>query len=305
VTQTEIAVAATPRRLPLRLVIPKTGTIMRIVGGRHGKDGVPIECFTVGIDEEAKSEHCSKAVVPHPAEAGIFFVGYGDDDRAAARDLFDKVKAADIEARKRAPKSAARAAHKRKTRRPTVATLDISCLADGVIVLCVNDVLTKNDRYRRTSFGQAESALAKAYKAAVALAAWRAGYLAPVKVAATGKHKASVTYGEKTERAGIWSLEVLSVWPTERHLENLCSAQLANGDADAPLSMVRDAMQRAGIIDDDMRIVHDTTHAIYIKDERRTVARLVRMDGGQQRVRQLAIERLLAAEKQAASTVTC
>jgi Holliday junction resolvase RusA-like endonuclease len=230
-------------------------------------------------------------------------VGYGVDYSSAARDLFDKVKAADIEARKRAPKSAARVAHKRKTRRPTVATLDISGLADGVIVLCVNDVLTKNDRYRRTGFGLAESALAKAYKAAVALAAMRSGYAAPIKVAASGKRKASVTYGAKTERAGIWSLEVLSVWPTERHLDP--AVQLANGDADAPLSMVRDAMQRAGIIDDDMRIVHDTTHAIYIKDERRTVARLVRMDGGQQRVRQLAIERLLAAEKQAASTVTC
>jgi hypothetical protein len=290
VTQTEIAVAATPRRLPLRLVAVANTGVMRMVGGQFGKGGVRIDWMGLDGDVSARSSETS-------------FIGYGETQVAAAEDLFSKVKAADIEARKRAPKSAARAAHKRKTRRPTVATLDVSGLADGVIVLCVNDVLTKNDRYRRTAFGQAESALAKAYKAAVALAAWRLGYLAPVKVAASGKRKASTTYGAKTERAGIWSLEVLSVWPTERHLDP--AVQLANGDADAPLSMVRDAMQRAGIIDDDMRIVHDTTHAIYIKDERRTVARLVRMDGGQQRVRQLAIERLLAAEKQAAATVTC
>jgi Holliday junction resolvase RusA-like endonuclease len=303
VTQTEIAVAATPRRLPLRLVTVVNAGVMRIVGGAHGKDGVAVECTTVGQDEEGKPDHCSKAMVRNPATHGVFFVGYGETDLDAAQDLFDKVKAADIEARKRAPKSAARAAHKRKTRRPTVATLDISGLADGVIVLSVNDVLTKNDRYRRTSFGQAESALAKAYKAAVALAAWRAGYLAPVKVPATDKRKASVTYGDKTERTGIWSLEVLSVWPTERHLDP--AVQLANGDADAPLSMVRDAMQRAGIIDDDMRIVHDTTHAIYVKDERRTVARLVRMDGGLKMQRARAVDSLLRAEKQAASTVTC
>jgi hypothetical protein len=276
--------------LPLRLVAVANTGVMRMVGGQFGKGGVRIDWMGLDGDVSARSSETS-------------FIGYGETQVAAAEDLFSKVKAADIEARKRAPKSAARAAHKRKTRRPTVATLDVSGLADGVIVLCVNDVLTKNDRYRRTAFGQAESALAKAYKAAVATAAMRVGYVAPVKHAATAGRKASTTFHANTERAGIWSLEVLSVWPTERHLDP--AVQLANGDADAPLSMVRDAMQRAGIIDDDMRIVHDTTHAIYIKDERRTVARLVRMDGGQQRVRQLAIERLLHAEKQAASTVTC
>jgi Holliday junction resolvase RusA-like endonuclease len=288
VTQTEIAAAATPRRLPLRLTI--NGDAMCLVGGRFGKPGVQVHCMGLEGDFSASASNTA-------------FIGYGLTEVAAANDLMDKVKAADIEARKRAPKSAARAAHKRKTRRPTVATLDVSGLADGVIVLCVNDVLTKNDRYRRTAFGQAESTLAKAYKAAVALAAWRAGYLAPIKVPASDKRKASVTYGNKTERGGIWSLEVLSVWPTERHLDP--AVQLANGDADAPLSMVRDAMQRAGIIDDDMRIVHDTTHTIYIKDERRTVARLVRIDASAAHARMTHIERLLAAEKQAAATVTC
>lgn len=204
--------------------------------------------------------------------------------------------------RKATPKSAASKAHKRNMGRPTVATIDTSRLAGlGVIVLCVNDVLTKNDRYRRTAFGQAESSLAKAYKAAVLKAALAAGYKAPIRLPAHGRHKAITIYGDKTECTGVWSLEVLSIWPTERHLGDV--AGLANGDADAPLSMVRDAMQRAGIIDDDMRIVTDKTHAIYTKGERRTVARLTRIDDKTRR--HVEIESLLAAEKQAASSVTC
>ena len=59
-------------------------------------------------------------------------------------------------------------------------------------------------------------------------------------------------------------------------------------------------MQRAGIIDDDMRIVSDRTLAIYRKDERRTIARLVRLHGADEVQRQGTIASLLAAESAAA-----
>lgn len=168
-------------------------------------------------------------------------------------------------------KSSPRATHKRKMRVATVATLRA---IDGGFALDINDVLTKNDRYRRTKFGQAESALAKAYKAAVAVAASRLGFIAPVKVPKVGKRKAETIYGDKTIREGRWMLEVVSFWPTQRHLDG--AEQFANGDSDAPLSMVRDALQRAGVIDDDMRL-SDRTLAVYEKDVRRTVALLRRL----------------------------
>lgn len=205
--------------------------------------------------------------------------------------------------RKGKPKTAEGIAHKRKMRRPTVATLDISGIRDGIIVLIINDVLTKNDRHVRTSRGTCESALSKAYKAAVLKAALAVGYKSPIKIPARGRHKAITIYGEQTAQSGLWSLEVLSVWPTERHLDP--AVQLANGDSDSPLAMVRDAMQKAGIIDDDMRIVTNTCTAIYEKDERRTAARLVRLDASAAHARMDAIASLLAAEKQAASAVAC
>lgn len=207
--------------------------------------------------------------------------------------------------RKAAPKNSARAQHKRKApRTPTTATLDARGMADngGVLVLVVSDVLTKNDRYGRGKGGTFEKTASKWFKAAVAKAAQAHGFTAPVKVPAikSGPHKhvASTIFGEHTIRSGLWSLEVLSIWPHERHLDP--AHELANGDADAPLSMVRDAMQRAGIIDDDMRIVADHTLAIYRKDERRTIARLVRLRGADEAQRQDTIASLLAAESAAA-----
>ena len=213
---------------------------------------------------------------------------------------------AKMKAVRKAPKNSARAAHKRKTpRAATTATLDmrgIDMFGENSLVLVVGDVLTKNDRYGRGKGGTFEKTASKWFKAAVAKAAHEQGFTAPVKVPAikSGPHKrdASTTFGERTIRSGLWSLEVLSIWPSQRHLD--AAHELANGDADAPLSMVRDAMQRAGIIDDDMRIVSDHTHAIYRKDERRTIARLTRLDGPALDRHARAIESLLLAEQLAA-----
>ena len=289
-----------PRRLPLLLRL----NVMLIVGGRFGKDGVSIKCMSRGVDDDAHGER--KAMVENPAHAGVFFVGYGDDDRSAAEDLFSKVKAADIEARK-APKNSARAAHKRQApRTPTTATLDTRGMDAGGLVLVVSDVLTKNDRYGRGKGGTFEKTASKWFKVAVARAAHAHGFTEPYRIPeikkGPNKRKASTVYGPNTIQSGLWSLEVLSIWPHQRHLNG--AGELANGDADAPLSMVRDAMQRSGIIDDDMRIVSDRTLAIYRKDERRTIARLTRIDGPALQRHHNTIESLLLAELMADNAAT-
>lgn len=159
--------------------------------------------------------------------------------------------------RKAAKRTSSAGMHKRTRTGKTTATLR---MVDGVgFVLDVDDVLTKNDRYRLVKMGkrmgQSESTLAKQYKEAVKLAA--------AKCHMSCLHTPMV-------RTGLWRLEVLSIWPTERHHAD--GTDTANGDSDAPIAMVKDAMQHAGIIDDDMRIVGETTHAVYRKGERRTVA---------------------------------
>ena len=68
---------------------------------------------------------------------------------------------------------------------------------------------------------------------------------------------------------------MFSVWPRARHHAD--GTDTANGDADAPISMVQDALQKAGVIDDDMRIVSTAGLASYSKGERRTVAVLRRL----------------------------
>lgn len=161
------------------------------------------------------------------------------------------------------PRTKAKSSNRRVRTTPTTATLT---MREGVgFVLDVDDVLTKNERYRLVSVpigkgksraAMVESTLADQFKEAVKVAA--------VKCCGLG-----VLLG-KGVRAGLWRLEVHSTWPTQRHHTD--GTDTANGDSDAPIAMVKDAMQYAGIIDDDMRIVGETTCAIYQKGVRRTVA---------------------------------
>ncbi len=152
----------------------------------------------------------------------------------------------------------AKASNRRVRKVATVATLK---MLDGVgFALDVNDVLTKNERYSPVRFGkriaQRETKASVDYKEAVKLAA--------VKCCGMG-----VLLGLGV-RTGVWRLEVLSIWPTQRHHKD--GTDTANGDSDAPIAMVKDALQHAGVIDDDMRIVGETTCAIWQKGIRRTVA---------------------------------
>lgn len=172
--------------------------------------------------------------------------------------------------------------HMRRRSEPTVAHIDVSRLADGVLVMNINDVLTKNERHRLIKIGPRaaikESDLAVQFKAAVASAARWAGITTPIS-------------------AGFWQLDVLAIWPTQRHHDD--GRTTAHGDSDAPLAMVKDALQKGGVIDDDMRIVSDRTWSHYIKGERRMVVSLTRVAGGAHTV---AVYRMLKLGMDAALT---
>lgn len=179
-------------------------------------------------------------------------------DHAAMGDAMTRLVLTSPPAKPAKKASKAKPTHKRAVKAATVATMH---MVDGVgFALDINDVLTKNDRYRLIKMGrrmaQAESPNAKAYKEAVKLAA----------VKCCGMR---VLLGLGI-RAGLWRLDIVSVWPTQRHHAD--GTHTANGDADAPVAMVKDALQYAGIIDDDMRIVVGSEASVYEKGVRRTVA---------------------------------
>lgn len=154
--------------------------------------------------------------------------------------------------------------NRRRCEAPTRAYLDVSNWPRW-LVLIVDDVVTKNERHRAVTIHGSkvkgtksrasviESAVADAFKEAVRDAA----------LAAAERRFAGTA-------AGAWSLELLSVWPTQRHLPD--GLDVPFGDSDSPLSLVRDALQYAGVVDNDIRIVADRTVHHYCKGVRRIVA---------------------------------
>lgn len=81
---------------------------------------------------------------------------------------------------------------------------------------------------------------------------------------------------------GPWHADILGVWPRQRDRKRLGMASDAPavpvGDVDAGVSQALDAIQRAGIIDDDCRVLSVRAWTTYRKDVRATVMRLARPD---------------------------
>lgn len=67
--------------------------------------------------------------------------------------------------------------------------------------------------------------------------------------------------GHPVINTGRWVLLVESVWDRQRHLDEGISVPM--GDVDAPLSAVLDAMQEAGLLDDDVRVVQQAAEKRY------------------------------------------
>lgn len=146
--------------------------------------------------------------------------------------------------------------------RDTATTATLRTISD-TIILDVNDILTKNERHKVIIVGRPKSMGGNGQRAAPIPSPAAEAYVKAVTAARIAANFACLNTGR-------YRLEIVAVWPTERHHDD--GTDTAHGDSDAPIGMVKDAMQRAGIIDDDMRFVGETTHAVYEKGVRRTVA---------------------------------
>lgn len=170
-----------------------------------------------------------------------------------------------------------RGGHRAERTTPIVATLQHTDLVDGTptsVVLVIDDVLTKNERHR---IGQ------------IKVKGKKVGRLLPSEKAENFRasvREANDRVGLRIE-SGVWCINVLAVWPTERHLD----MDFAHGDADASISATMDALQHAGIIDNDVRIVWAQGHSVHRKGMRCTIAQLTRCDIG---VRDAEIAHLVA-----------
>jgi Holliday junction resolvase RusA-like endonuclease len=160
--------------------------------------------------------------------------------------------------------------HKRKAR--PIAPATVTCDADSITVV-IPDVLGKNESHVAGRNGERHTSTAtKNYRKSIesghALASIERGAL--MLVAAEGS----------------WRAEILSVWPRKRDVINGQKIDFVcpMGDVDAPIAQVFDALQHAGILDDDARVCEGHEGHIYVKDQRATVVRLVRVPDREKRL---------------------
>ncbi len=87
--------------------------------------------------------------------------------------------------------------------------------------------------------------------------------------------------GSRRASKGSWHIHLVSYWPRVRKLDE----RVPYGDIDAPVSIVLDALEAVGAIDDDVRVVSAELHKRYDPDDPRieimltpTVQTLVRQN---------------------------
>jgi hypothetical protein len=166
--------------------------------------------------------------------------------------------------------------HKRKARPISPAT--VTCDADSITVV-IPDVLGKNESHVAGRNGERHTSTAtKNYREAVRIGAEAIG--------CKTRGDASLPPFRVAVMSGSWRAEILSVWPRKRDVINgqkidfICPM----GDVDAPIAQVFDALQHAGILDDDARVCEGHEGHIYVKDQRATVVRLVRVPDREKRL---------------------
>lgn len=155
--------------------------------------------------------------------------------------------------------------HKRKAVDIAPATVTVR---DGEIVVVVPDVLGKNASHVQSkNGGRRISKQTEAYRASVEAGV---GVLLMSQLQCTD-------WGTKGRAvaSGAWRLEVIGVWPTQNHDIGFVAPR---GDADAAIPQALDALQHAGILDDDARVVEVRAWNLYRKGVRATVMRLVRVN---------------------------
>ena len=158
-----------------------------------------------------------------------------------------------------------KSSHRRKVR-GALPPAHVSVDAAGAVWVVVPDIVAKNETMRRAGKGQHLSAAVTRYRSSVTRGA-----------AAIDLH----IYNEIIFpiRSGRWRLDVLGVWPTRYNLAGLNiddgGPDIPVGDVDASISQAQDALQKAGILDDDKRIDPAAcAWKMYRKGVRATVMRL-------------------------------
>ena len=167
-----------------------------------------------------------------------------------------------------------KSSHRRKVR-GVLPTAHVSVDAAGAVWVVVPDIVAKNETLRRAGKGQHLSAAVTRYRLSVTRGAaamidkWPDPEDARRDLACYG---ALITCGR-------WRLDVLGVWPTRYNLAGLNiddgGPDIPVGDVDAGISQAQDALQKAGILDDDKRIDPAAcAWKMYRKGVRATVMRL-------------------------------
>ena len=158
-----------------------------------------------------------------------------------------------------------KSSHRRKVR-GALPPAHVSVDAAGAVWVVVPDIVAKNETMRRAGKGQHLSAAVTRYRSSVTRGA-----------AAIDLH----IYNEIIFpiRSGRWRLGVRGVWPTRYNLAGLNiddgGPDIPVGDVDASISQAQDALQKAGILDDDKRIDPAAcAWKMYRKGVRATVMRL-------------------------------
>ena len=164
--------------------------------------------------------------------------------------------------------------HKRKSRHVDAATVTVS---DGEIVVVVPDVLGKNESHRRAGKVMHTSSSLKLYRESVRLGVdgWRSG---ETTMSIIDGRMSTVCDSQAMD--GAWRVEVIGVWPRQRATIDgrpVDFGACPMGDADAAIPQALDALQHAGILDDDARVVEVRAWNLYRKDQRATIIRLVRV----------------------------
>ena len=163
--------------------------------------------------------------------------------------------------------------HKRRSRpiAPAIVSADSCQHNDGTGCTCVYgwievvipDVLGKNEAHIAGREGQRHTSTAtKRYRKSVT----------------DGVAAANIPDACKAT-SGAWKIEILGVWPRKRG--SLAGWDQPDpcplGDADAVIPQALDALQHAGLLDDDARIVEVKAWNLYRKDTRATVIRMERI----------------------------
>jgi Holliday junction resolvase RusA-like endonuclease len=70
--------------------------------------------------------------------------------------------------------------------------------------------------------------------------------------------------------SGLWGITIVAWWGRKRHLDGVQSELTVGfGDIDAPIESVLDALQRAGVLDNDARVIELISRNEYMRDDPR------------------------------------